>query len=294
MSGKNWMQLVMLSLLWGGSFFFVEVALEGLPVLTIVWCRVALAALILALAVQVSGTAFPQGAAVWWALMVMGLLNNAVPYTLFVSAQGQISGSLAAILNATTPLFTVIVAHFATSDERAGRAKLAGLALGFCGVIIMMAGQGGAAAWFGPSLCLLAALSYGLAGVWGRRFRRMGVTPLATAFGQVMASSVLLAPVWMMVDRPWAMALPSVQVVLAVAGLAAMSTALAYLLYFRLLASAGATNLSLVTFLIPVSATILGAIFLNERLLPQHIAGFGLISLGLIAIDGRFYRWARA
>ena len=227
MNGENWAQLLILSLLWGGSFFFVEVALVGLPVLTIVWCRVALTSLLLALACVMSGTVLPYSAAVWRALFVMGFLNNAVPFTLFALAQGQISGSLAAILNATTPLFTVIVAHFATSDERVGPAKVAGLALGFCGVLVMMAGGGGADAWFGPMLCLLAALSYGMAGVWGRRFRRMGVAPLATAFGQVTASSVLLAPVWLVVDRPWAMDVPAAHVVLAVVGIASLSTALA-------------------------------------------------------------------
>lgn len=290
MSAKNWAQLLILSLLWGGSFFFVEVALEGLPVLTIVWCRVALAAGLLALALRVTGTGFPRGVAVWRALFVMGLLNNAVPFTLFASAQGQISGSLAAILNATTPLFTVMVAHLATTDERAGKAKLAGVLLGFGGVIVMMAGEGAKGVWLGPMLCLMAALSYGLAGVWGRRFRRLGVAPLATAFGQVAASTALLAPIWVVADSPWTLEMPSLRVALAVLGIAALSTALAYLIFFRLLASAGATNLSLVTFLIPVSATALGVVFLGERLLPQHLIGFGLISLGLLAIDGRLLR----
>ena len=291
MSARNWLQLLILSLLWGGSFFFVEVALEGLPVLTIVWFRVALAALFLALALAVTGTRFPRGAAVWGSLFVMGLLNNAVPFTLFASAQGQISGSFAAILNATTPLFTVIVAHLVTTDERAGRAKLAGIMLGFSGVLVMMSADAPRGAWFAPALCLLAALSYGLAGIWGRRFRRLGVAPLATAFGQVAASSVLLAPVWLIVDQPWVMVMPTLRVCLAVVGIAALSTALAYLIYFRLLASAGATNLSLVTFLIPVSATLLGVVFLQENLLPRHLAGFGLISMGLVAIDGRLLRW---
>ena len=290
MSVKNWVQLLILSILWGGSFFFVEVALEELPVLTIVWCRVVLAAVFLALAVTATGTEFPRGWAVWAALIVMGFLNNAVPFTLFASAQGQISGSFAAILNATTPLFTVIVAHFATTDERAGRMKLAGLMLGFCGVVVMMIGGGAHGAVLGPVLCLLAALSYAFAGVWGRRFRRMGVPPLTTAFGQVMASSIMLAPVWLVVDRPWLMGLPSLKVGLAVVAIAGLSTALAYLLFFRVLATAGATNLSLVTFLIPVSATFLGVVFLGESLLAQHIAGFGLISLGLLAIDGRLLR----
>ncbi len=290
MSGRNWVQLIILSVLWGGSFFFVEIALEGLPVLTIVWCRVALAALFLAAALAATGTAFPRGAKVWRALLVMGFLNNAVPFTLFVVAQGQISGSLAAILNATTPLFTVIVAHLATTDERAGRAKVAGLVLGFSGVVVMTAVKPAEGAWLGSVLCLMAALSYGLAGVWGRRFRTMGVAPLATAFGQVTASSVMLAPIWLLVDHPWTMSLPNLRVGLAIVGIAVLSTALAYLIFFRLLASAGATNLSLVTFLIPVSATVLGVFFLGEALLPQHVAGFGLISLGLMAIDGRLLR----
>lgn len=294
MTAINWVQLLFLSLLWGGSFFFVEVALQGLPVLSIVWARVALAALLLALALITTGTRFPRGIAVWRALLVMGLLNNAVPFILFASAQGQISGSLAAILNATTPLFTVVVAHFATTDERAGWAKLAGLGLGFAGVLVMMSGGGAQGAWLGPVLCLLAALSYGVAGVWGRRFRRMGVAPLATAFGQVTASSVLLAPVWLAVDRPWLMDVPSARVCLAIVGIAALSTALAYLIFFRLLASAGVTNLSLVTFLIPVNATGLGVVFLGESLLPQHLAGFGLVALGLLAIDGRILRRGRA
>ncbi len=290
MTTKNWALLLTLSLLWGGSFFFVEIALQGLPALTIVWCRVALAAVFLAVALAVSGTSLPQGAKVWRALFVMGLLNNAVPFTLFALAQGRISGSFAAILNATTPLFTVIVAHLFTTDERAGRAKVAGLALGFAGVVIMLMGNGTLGAGYGPVLCLFAALSYGFAGVWGRRFRQMGVAPLATAFGQVAASSVLLAPLWLLVDKPWKMTLPPLPVGLAVVGIAALSTALAYLLYFRLLATAGATNLSLVTFLIPISATLLGVMFLGEHILPQHVAGFALISLGLIAIDGRLLR----
>lgn len=290
MTNKNWIQLVILSLLWGGSFFFVEIALEGLPVLTIVWCRVALAAVFLRIVLGLTRVAVPQGRRVWAALFVMGFLNNAVPFTLFVLAQGQISGSLAATLNATTPLFTVIVAHFATSDERLGRAKLAGLALGFFGVVVMMFGDGTTGEWYGPVLCLMAAMSYGVAGVWGRRFARMGVAPLATAFGQVTASSLFLAPIWLAVDQPWMMQLPSLRVGLAVLGIAALSTALAYLIFFRLLATAGATNLSLVTFLIPVSATLLGVVFLGETVQPKHLAGFGLICLGLLAIDGRLLR----
>jgi drug/metabolite transporter (DMT)-like permease len=289
MSRTDWTALLTLSLLWGGSFFFVEVALRGLPPLTIVWARVALGAVFVGVAMRVMGVGLPARAA-WPALLVMGFLNNAVPFTLFVVAQGQISGSLAAILNATTPLFGVLVAHVATADERLTGAKAAGLGLGFAGVVVMMSGAELAGDGAAKIACLMAALSYALAGVWGRRFRRMGVAPLATAFGQVFASTVIMLPIWLMVDRPWTLPAPAAEVWGAVIGIAALSTALAYLLYFRLLASAGATNLLLVTFLIPVSATLLGVVILGERLEVQHVAGFGLIAAGLAAIDGRIWR----
>jgi drug/metabolite transporter (DMT)-like permease len=293
MTRSDWIRLTILSILWGGSFLFVEVALKGLPVLTIVWARVALAAVILGLVLAVSGTGFP-GRAVWPALLVMGVFNNVVPYTLFVTAQGQITGALASVLNATTPLFTVLVAHLATADERITGTKAVGLGLGFAGVVVMLAGRGLQGEGLTMLACLLAALSYGVAGVWGRRFRARGVAPLATAFGQVTASAVLLFPLWLWVDAPWAMAWPGFFPIAAVVALAGVSTALAYLLYFRLLASAGATNLSLVTFLIPVSASFLGWLALGEALRPEHLAGFGMIVAGLMAIDGRVGRWLGA
>ena len=290
MTRADWTSLWFLSVLWGGSFFFVEVALQGLPTLTIVWLRVALAAAIIGGVLGLRGVAFPRGA-VWPALLVMGVLNNAVPFTLFVLAQGQISGALAAILNATTPLFTIVVAHLVTAEERILPTKAVGLGLGFAGVVVMLAGAGLGGAVAAKLACLAAALSYACAAVWGRRFQRLGVAPLATAFGQVTASTVILLPFWLWLDRPWTLPWPGIEVAGAVVGIAALSTALAYLIYFRLLASAGATNLMLVTFLIPVSATALGWLILNETLLPQHLAGFTLITVGLLAIDGRAGRW---
>ncbi len=286
MTTRNWILLLTLSLLWGGSFFFVEVALQGLPPLSVVWGRVALAAVILAVVLRGQ---WPMRAA-WPALLVMGFLNNVVPFTLFALAQGQITGSLAAILNATTPLFTVLVAHVATRDERLTGLKLAGVVCGFGGVVVMMAGETLAGHNLAKLACLGAALCYGLAGVWGRRFRGMGVAPLQTAFGQVAASTLLLLPFWLWVDAPWSLPLPSVRVIGAMVGIAALSTALAYLIFFRIMASAGPTNLSLVTFLIPVSATLLGFAFLGELLKPQHMLGFALILAGLSLIDGRLWR----
>ncbi|MDO8982849.1 DMT family transporter [Cypionkella sp.] len=289
MSAKDWTRLAILSLLWGGSFFFVAVALQGLPTLSVVWARVGLGAGFLALALWVSGTAFPKGIPVWRALAVMGLLNNAVPFTLFVLAQGRISGGMASILNATTPLWGVLLAHLLT-EEKITIPKAAGLTCGFAGVVVMMGGAALADIWASLA-CLGAAFSYGLAGIWGRRFRSLGVPPLATAFGQVMSAAVMLLPIWLLVDRPWSLAVPGLLIIGAVLAIAAFSTALAYLIYFRLLASAGPTNLLLVTFLVPVSACLLGAVFLGDAISGRQLAGFGLIAAGLVALDGRVLKW---
>lgn len=284
MSVPDWFRLIALSILWGGSFFFVEIALTGLPALSVVFGRVALGALCLLALLRLARLSLPRGAAAWRALAVMGLLNNALPFSLFVFAQGQISGSLAAILNATTPLFGVVVAHLAGAEALTAR-RLLGVLAGIAGVAVMAGGGAGAL----PAVlaCLGAALCYALAGVWGRRFRAMGLAPLQAAFGQVTAAALLLLPVWALVDRPWELALPGLPVLAAVLGIAVLSTGLAYALYFRLLATAGAVNLMLVTFLVPVSAAGLGVLLLGERLALPHLAGFALIALGLVAVARR-------
>lgn len=289
MSIKSWTYLAILSLLWGGSFFFVEVALRGLPVLSIVWLRVALAAAVLGLWLIVTGAEFPRRARLWGALLVMGGLNNVLPFTLFVLAQGQISGGLASILNATTPLWTVLVAHIFTQDERLTWAKMAGLSLGFFGVLVIAGFDAQAGNLWALLACLGAALSYGFAAIWGRRFRASGLGPIQVAFGMLASSTLMLGPIWAVWDQPWRMALPDVTVLAAVAALAVVSTALAYILYFRLLASAGATMVSLVTFVIPASAIGLGFVVLGERVSWQDLLGLALILAGLLAMDGRLW-----
>lgn len=288
MRRTDWALLLLLSLLWGGSFFFVALALRDLPPLSVVFGRVALAALILGGVLALRGQGLPRRA--WGAVLVMGALNSALPFTLFALAQGRIDGALAAIVNATTPLWTVVLAHLFTTDERITPQKALGLVCGLAGVSVMVGGAAGGEA-LAILACLGAAFSYGLAAIWGRRFKRMGVPPLATAFGQVTAASLLLLLLWLAQDRPWQMEWPGLTPLAAVAAMAALSTALAYLIFFRLLASAGATNLSLVTFLIPVSAAALGGIFLGEALRPRHLAGFLLIALGLMAMQGRIGIW---
>jgi len=290
----DWALLLTLSVLWGGSFFFSKVALSELPPLSVVLARVSIAALALFVYLRLSRQFLPADATTWSAFFGMGLLNNLIPFTLLFWGQTQIASGLASILNATTPIFSILIAHFLTSDEGITRNKLAGIALGFCGVAILMAGHGVKTAGI-PLLpllaCLGAALSYGFAGVFGRRFRRMGISPATSAFGQVAATTLMMIPIVALVDTPWHLPMPGMTTVAALLGLGLLSTALAYILFFRILAVGGAINSSLVTLLIPVSAILLGYLFLGERLASNHFAGMGLIALGLLSIDGRLYRW---
>ena len=287
MTAAEWALLVGLSVLWGGSFLFVGVAVAELPPLSIVVARVALGAAALLVALRFMGVALPRERRVWVAFLGMGVLNNAIPFTLIAWGQGHIASGVASIFNATTPLFTVVVAHWLTADERMSARKLVGVAIGFGGVAVMIGGA--ALRTLGVDVLaqlavLAAAISYAFAGVYGRRFKAMGVAPAATAAGMLAVSTLLLLPAMLIVDRPWTLPAPSAATVAALLGLALISTALAYILYFRLLASAGATNLLLVTFLIPVSAILLGATLLGERLAPRHFLGMALIGCGLAAI----------
>ncbi|MBE7201892.1 MAG: DMT family transporter [Parafilimonas terrae] len=298
MSSADWLMLIVLSVLWGGSFFFTGVALTALPPLTLVVLRVGIAAMALNLVLRATGSRLPRARAIWAAFIGMGVLNNVMPFCLIVWGQTRIASGLAAILNATTPLFTVAVAHVLTADERMTGNRLAGVLAGLAGVFVMVgpdAVEGFGADLLAQVAVLGAALSYACASLFGRRFARMGVPPLAVAAGQVTASSLLLLPMALVVDRPWTLPLPGVPVWAATFGTGLLSTAVAYVLYFRILARAGATNLSLVTFLIPASAILLGVLILGEHLEPRHLVGMALIACGLAAIDGRLLRvWNRS
>jgi drug/metabolite transporter (DMT)-like permease len=293
MSAADWAILLVLSVIWGGSFFFIEIAIDTFAPLTLVLLRVAIAAAMLwvVLLARRERLAMPPGAAS--AFLVLALLNNVVPFTMFVWAQEEITGGLASILNATTPIWGVIVAHLFTADEKATPAKVAGVLLGFGGVALMIGpdflGELGIGV-LAQLACLAATLCYALAGVWARRFRVMGVPPMAVATGQLTASALVMLPFVLIFEPPWRMAAPSPQAWMALVALALFCTSLAYILYFRLIASAGATNSLLVTFLIPITAILLGALILHEHLEPRHFAGMALIGAGLAAIDGRVFK----
>lgn len=292
----DWTRLLALSALWGGSFIFVEVAVAAVPPLTLVWVRVALAALCLWAIVLASGRSMPRAPQAWAAFAVLGLLNNALPFTLIAWGQTEIAAGQAAILNATTPIFAVLVAGLALSDEPLGWRKAAGVLCGLAGVAVMV-GPGAVDGLGRPGLAQLAVLGaaffYATAVVFGRRFAAMGLDPLVVATGQVSCSSLILLPLALTVDGPPTLVLAGLDagVWASLLGLGTVSTALAYILYFRLLAAAGAVNAVLVTLLVPAFAVGLGALMLGESLGAREAVGMAAIALGLAVIDGRALRW---
>ncbi|WP_329603616.1 DMT family transporter [Acidiphilium iwatense] len=231
----------------------------------------------------------PASPRLWADFIVMGVLNNVIPFSLIVFGETRISSGLASILNATTPMFTVVVAHMLTANEKLTRSKFVGVAIGFAGVAVLV-GPGALAGMakggiLGEVACLGAALVYAFAGIYGRRFK--DISPIKVATGQVTGSTLVLIPVVVFADRPWTLPAPDAETWGALIGIALLCTVLAYILYFRILAAAGATNLLLVTFLIPVSAILLGSFVLGEALLIREFAGMAMIGGGLAFIDGR-------
>ena len=295
MSPKDWLMLLLLSFLWGGSFFFIAVAVSELPPLTIVTMRVGLASATLWIILLVAGYEVPKSLKLWRSFFVLGLLNNAIPFSLIVWGQTHISSGLASIINATTPLFTVLIAGAVLTDERMTPAKITGVVVGLLGVIVLIGpaslidtGTNTAA----QLAIMAAAASYGFATVYGRRFKTMGISPFTTVVGQVTAATIILLPLALFIEQPYQLANPSLKVWLAVLSLAIFSTALAYILFFQILATSGATNVVLVTFLVPVTASLLGWLVLNEKLHAEYFIGMVFIGLGLASIDGRL--WSKA
>src|SRR6476659_2302120 len=290
MNRGDWLILGILAVIWGGAFFFIGVAVRHVPPLTYVWLRLTIAAAAMWGYLYFKGEKLGLPAGAWGSILLLALLNNALPFTLFGWGQTHIASGLASILNATTPIWGVVVAHFLTQDERMSPRKVAGVLLGFGGVATMI----------GPSLlsslgtsalaqlaCVTASLSYALAAVWARRFRKQGLSPLSVTTGQLTSGALMMLPLAMLVDRPWTHVFPPLTAIGAITALALLCTAFGYVLYFRLIETSGATNALLGTLLAPPVAILLGGLFLGATLAPQDFLGLGLIALGLAAIDGR-------
>ncbi|MUG93543.1 EamA family transporter [Scytonema sp. UIC 10036] len=284
------MLLFILSLLWGGSYFFIKIVLVELQPFTVVLGRVSFAAIALICFVYLSGQRMPVSPGIWRAFFMMGALNNLIPFSLIVWGQTQIDSSLTGILNATTPLFTVVLAHLLTNDERLTLNRLFGVLFALCGIFLLVGPEvmrGFNLQSLGQFAVLGASFCYSCASIYGRRFKEL--SPVVTSAGMLTSSTVMILPIALILDKPWTLR-PSAMTwgVLLVLGL--FSSAIANLIYFRILAVAGATNVSLVTFLIPMSALLLGVFVLGERLDWNTFAGMAFIFTGLAAIDGRLLR----
>jgi drug/metabolite transporter (DMT)-like permease len=293
MDQRDWSLLVLLSILWGGSFFFTGVAVAELPPMTIVLARVAIAAMLLLPVLWASGSRLPASLMGWMPFLVMGLLNNVIPFSLIVSGQTLVASGTASVLNATTPLFTVLVMA-AGGDEPLASRRVIGVLAGLVGVIILHGESlelaGGQT--LGMLLCLGGALSYGFSGLWGRR-KLAGVPPLTAATCQLICSSIVMLALAGVIERPWLLPAPSLPTWLALLATAALSTAWAYVVFFRILARSGASNVMLVTLLIPVTAILLGHFLLGEPLEPREIIGALVIGGALLIVDGRALRLLR-
>ncbi len=288
-SAEVWVLVLVLSIPWGASFLFYRVLAESLPALTIVLVRLGVAAPILYLLLRLRGQRLRVP---WFAFAVMSLLNNVVPFALYAWAETRVTSGVASILNAFTPITTALVLH-AFGADRLTRGRVLGVVLGLAGVAVLV----GADFWalnrdfLADLACLGSTVCYGFAALWSRRIRH--VAPLQAACAQVLCGALLLAPAALLVDRPWLLPMPGLAVWLNLIGLAAFSTAFAYVLYFRILVVGGPANLPLVTFLLPVSTVAMAAVFLAEPVTLRALGGTALIVLGLLAIDGRLWRWAR-
>ena len=292
MDARDWSLLAVLSVLWGGSFFFNGVVLKELPPLTVVLLRVALAAMILLPVLRAYQIRFPVGLSGWKPFFAIALLNNVLPFSLIVIGQTYIPSGLASILNATTPLFTVLVMA-AAGDEKLHARRVVGVVTGLIGVVILhgqdlhgqdpgfQSGEG-----VGILLCLAAAFSYGLSALYARR-KLSNSPPLATATFQLLASALMMTIVAAVFERPWQLPMPGVTTWLAMIGLAALSTALAYIVFFQVLRRSGSTNVMLVTLLIPVTAILLGYLVLGESISLREIIGALVIGSALLLMDGR-------
>jgi drug/metabolite transporter (DMT)-like permease len=290
MGAKLWCLIVMLSMIWGASFFFVEIAVKTMTPLTIVLCRVGLAALLLLVFVRFTHRRLPRDIRIWAAFLALGALNNVLPFSLITWGQGHIDSSLAAVLNATSPVFSVILAHFLTQDEPLTKNRLVGVLFGWAGVAVLIgidAAEGAGMKTAGQAAVLGASLCYALAAIFGRRFKALD--PVVVSAGMLTGSFLIMLPLAFAFETPLGLN-PTPVTWAALVGLAAISTSLAYIIYFHVLSKAGATNILLVTFLIPVSAVFLGVMVLGETPGWNVFAGMGLIFSGLICIDGRILK----
>ena len=287
MAVADWYRVVILSLVWGGSFFFIEVMLEAMPPMTSVLGRLTVGLVGLVCLSKILGYRLGTLIEQWQSFALIGLINNAIPFSLISFGQTEITGSIASIINATTPIMTALVAHRLTTDEQLSLNKTLGIGFGFSGILVLFgpAAMEGEASLLGMAAGLTATICYAFGSVYSKRLKENA--PLVNATGQVLYGTCWMIPLVMIIDRPWTIPMPGLAPWLAILGIGFLSTTLAFYIYFRVLKTAGASNVALVTFLVPVSASGLGIVFLGEVLALQHVIAYLLIASALAIIDGR-------
>jgi drug/metabolite transporter (DMT)-like permease len=287
MHPTHWVLLTCLSILWGGTFVFAKEALPYLPPLSLTLSRVLIAAIVLVPIVLVLGYRLPKTAAQWRNFAGMAVLNNIIPFGFIFWGQTMIGSGLTSVMNATTPLMALLVARGLAGEALAAH-KLAGIALGIAGVTVLVgpsALAGDRTSAFGMLLVVVGTLSYGLSALWGRRFK--DVPPIVSAASQLVCSTVMMIPVAGFADQFWRLPMPPTSALVAIIALGVLSTALAYILFFKIMAEAGSNNAMLVTLLIPISGIALGALRFGETLTLNQIIGTTIIATSLLVIDGR-------
>ena len=285
---KNFLLLILLAALWGPSFLFIKVAVAEIPPLTLVLGRVGIAAVLLTLFLLVQGKSLPRSRTVWRHLAVMGFVHNTIPFVLFGWGEQYIDSALASILNGTTPLFTIVLAHYFVADDRLTPTKLVGVLIGFAGLLLLITPSltdGLQATTLGLLAVALAAALYGVAIVYSRNNLR-GLPPLVAPAGQMIMATIYLLPLSLLVDRPFSLPPLSQSVVWSMVALGVLGTAVAFVVYYRLLETAPASYVSMTTYVIPIFGVILGVLVLNEQPTWHAYAGFALILLGVMIVNG--------
>lgn len=290
MNGKNLLLLILLAALWGPSFLFIKVAVEDIPPLTLVLGRVAIGATFLLIVLWAGGRRLPRERRLWRHLAVVAMLHNALPWVLLSWGEQYIDSALASILNGTTPIFTIILAHFLVPGDRLTASKMLGVLLGFAGLFLLILpslADGAQASTWGLIAVTAAAAIYGVAMIYSRNHLR-GLPPLVAPASQLLLATAYMAPPALLFDRPWALPLPSTAALLSLLLLGILGTGLAFIVYYRLLETANPTYISMVTYVIPIFGVILGVIVLGEQLTWYALAGFAFILLGVMVVNGLF------
>ncbi len=286
-TAKDWLLIILLSAIWGGSFLFGRILMIEWPPFTVVFLRVFLAAIALWAFLMMTSRKFPKDLGLLKAILIMGILNNVIPFSLILIGQREIGSGLASVVNAMTPIWTLIIANFFTTDEKFSANKIAGIIFGFLGVAVLIGTdliQGLTASAWAQGAVLGATIAYGFAGDWGKRFKEYD--PITISTGQLTVSSFVMLPLIFLLEDPFSLSMPDMEMIISMLGLSILCTAYAYVLFFKILNNAGATNVSLVTFLVPISAIILGILWLGETLTTSNIVGMILIIIGLALVDG--------